>query len=429
LFCPFPYFKGKMSGHIPSLSMRCIKSSAQMSINFFLLQSMINKNKYIPGLYGLRGGAAIAVFLVHFNQIVRLDLTVGPFDLYVLLTNGDHAVSLFFSLSGFLLSMPFWRQTLHGSACPRYLHFYINRVARIVPAYFVLLSLLIFLSKYWEIPGAGKDIALHYLFLFNFAEFSVFSLNPPFWTLAVEMQFYLLLPLFFLMTKRKSVKGCIFYLFILAFLAYVVNFFVFQSVSEIIHWPSQSDLIWVRPGGAALNHSLLAHLPHFILGMLCSVFYLQLQTRASSTTAKTTSTGEVLFFASALLLILVLSVPGLQHLIHIPRGRYGLPLLPMLFCVLLLSVSFTKYASRILELRPIKFFGSLSYSFYLYHYPCLQMTDWFLATNNIDASDRWLLFASISFSLAVIAAALSFFIIERPVSRQLMRSSIVFSKS
>ena len=66
-----------------------------------------HSKEYLPGLHGLRALAALLVFGVHFNQIVQLDYDIGPFSLYRLLANGNHAVSLFFTLSGFLLSLPF----------------------------------------------------------------------------------------------------------------------------------------------------------------------------------------------------------------------------------------------------------------------------------------------------------------------------------
>jgi peptidoglycan/LPS O-acetylase OafA/YrhL len=120
------------------------------------------------------------VFGVHYNQIVRLGWSSGPFDVDVLLANGEYGVSLFFTLSGLLLSLPFWRSPARGTprpGCGRYL---LRRGARILPAYWVCLTLLIVLDGLWWIPGAATAIALHYTFLFNFTEFTVFSLNPPF---------------------------------------------------------------------------------------------------------------------------------------------------------------------------------------------------------------------------------------------------------
>ncbi len=74
----------------------------------------LQKEKRLPGLDGLRALAALSVFGVHFNQIVQFDCHIGPVSVYRLLANGNHAVSLFFSLSGFLLSLPFWKAIASG---------------------------------------------------------------------------------------------------------------------------------------------------------------------------------------------------------------------------------------------------------------------------------------------------------------------------
>ena len=58
------------------------------------------------------------------------------------------------------------------------------------------------LNRHWENPDALRDIVLHYAFLFNYRQAFIFDVNPPFWTLAVEVQFYLLLPLFFLLVRN-----------------------------------------------------------------------------------------------------------------------------------------------------------------------------------------------------------------------------------
>jgi len=68
----------------------------------------MQSRRYIAGLDGLRALAALAVFGVHFQQITGVAGRVGPFDVQTLLANGNTGVCLFFVLSGFLLSLPFW---------------------------------------------------------------------------------------------------------------------------------------------------------------------------------------------------------------------------------------------------------------------------------------------------------------------------------
>ena len=76
------------------------------------------RRRRIEGLDGLRALAALGVFGVHPDQIVRFTGKIGPNELPRLLANGNHGVALFFTLSGFLLSMPFWRARMSRSPIP-----------------------------------------------------------------------------------------------------------------------------------------------------------------------------------------------------------------------------------------------------------------------------------------------------------------------
>jgi peptidoglycan/LPS O-acetylase OafA/YrhL len=50
-------------------------------------------NGRIKGLDGIRGIAALAVFAVHYNQIVDINYQIGSIDFYQLIANGDHGVA------------------------------------------------------------------------------------------------------------------------------------------------------------------------------------------------------------------------------------------------------------------------------------------------------------------------------------------------
>ncbi|MCP4451492.1 MAG: acyltransferase family protein, partial [Planctomycetes bacterium] len=111
----------------------------------------LSQKDHLPGLNGLRALAALSVFGVHFNQIVQLDWQIGPFNIYTLLANGKHAVSLFLSLSGFLLSLPFWNRLVSGKPLPSIRDYLIRRLIRILPAYYVVLTVLVLLSGLWRV--------------------------------------------------------------------------------------------------------------------------------------------------------------------------------------------------------------------------------------------------------------------------------------
>ena len=375
---------------------------------------------HIPGLDGLRAVAALAVFGVHFNQTVRFDATLGPADISRLLENGEYGVSLFFSLSGFLLSLPLWRAMGTTGALPSFRVYALRRLARILPAYYGALTLLIVLSGMWRHPAAYADIALHYTFLFNFAEFSIFSINAPFWTLAVEMQFYILLPLIFVLLSKIDRSWRLGLLAVLCLAAYGLHYWINSSVTRIIDWPFATWLTWIRPHGAVLTHSLLAHLPHFLLGVIGAYLFLNLKARTGEQDPRYTRNNEMVFWCAFGVILLLLATP-FGDWIQIPYGRYGLPLATLLLVAMIISVPDSRFARRILDSAPLRGLGAISYGIYIYHLPCLTLVDRYMAKAQLDAATHWLLFGSTSLMLSILAATLSFLLIERPVLKRVRR--------
>ncbi len=371
-------------------------------------------NFYYKGLHGLRGLAALAVFGVHYNQIVDIEFYLGEFDLYLLLKNGEYGVGLFFILSGFLLSQPFWHTIFHKKPWPNITYYFISRAARILPAYYVALTLIILSTGYWRFTEAWPDILLHYSFTFNYAEFSIFSINAPFWSLAVELQFYCLLPLIFWFLRKQSAILVSFYLLLFASLSYGLHLVIISQVDASIIWPTNDMLTWIRPHGAVVTHSLLGHIPHFSIGILTGGFLYKLKLSQSNFFVQGSGYFDAIFTLCICVIFLLLST-SLGNYIQMPFGRYGLPLIPILMALLIFSAPATKYIVRFLEGYVIKMIGKLSYGIYIYHLPALIFVDETMARLHRDASEQWylLLFFSIIFTLLL--SMLSFYLIEQPV--------------
>jgi len=377
---------------------------------------MIKTRSRLAGLDGLRGLAALAVFGVHYNQIVDVDVQIGPFDLYRFLVNGEYGVALFFILSGLLLSQPFWKSILYAADWPDTRAYVIRRLARILPAYYLALTVLILLAGYWRYAQAWTDILLHYSFLFNYAEFSIFSINAPFWTLAVEVQFYVLLPLLFLLLRRLSVRNIVIVLVLLSLVAYGLNYWLISSIDKIILWPGSSTLTWIRPYGAVVTHSLLAHLPHFFIGVICGGLVLQLTTTRPESVDTDDWRFEVVFWLSCGL-VFVLLTTELGDQVQIPYGRYGLPLVPLLLGAMILSTPLTLGARKILDSGPLRVLGTLSYGVYIFHLPVLRLVDRTMAESAMDAREHWAYLGIISLVLTLLAAMVSYYLVEKPALR------------
>jgi len=376
--------------------------------------------RHIEGLDGLRALAAVAVFFVHFNQQVRLELTIGPFDLARLFANGEYGVSLFFTLSGFLISLPYWRALNSNQSLPSFYKYLMLRFARILPGYYFLLTLLVFISGIWQFPQMYADIGLHYLFLFNYAEFSIFSINAPFWSIAVEIQFYLLMPLIFILLQKVKRAWQCYFLFFLASLFYLIHYLIVDGVNQMIFWPYNTFLIWLRPYGAVLSHSLIAHLPHFLIGLMLAYLFLYDEQKYKTGRAWR-SVHFDLIFSCTFILLFVFSGTSLNDVIQIPYGRYGLPMLPVLMAILIYSGPRSLYIKKALDGFLLAFVGRVSYGFYLYHLPVLVFVDRSMASYGLDAVQHVYLYCLTSFLLTVLMASISYYLLEKPVLTRVHR--------
>ena len=151
----------------------------------------------MPGLDGLRGLAALAVVVLHVwmyteantaSRSVFVDAVIGELRV---------AVGLFFVLSGFLLARP-WIAAARGERPrPDVGRYAIRRIARIGPAYWVALAgsfLLLQGTGHGRSTGAGA-LPVFALFLENMFSATRGKLDPPMWSLGIEVAFYVALPL------------------------------------------------------------------------------------------------------------------------------------------------------------------------------------------------------------------------------------------
>lgn len=213
---------------------------------------------YFPGLNGLRAIAALAVVFSH------LTIALGNFNLNAhllgTLPNGnpkgidlaDFGVSIFFSLSGFLITYLLLAENSRGRINIK--NFYIRRILRIWPLYYLYFLFASLCIAWWKIPHE------HF---FNFF-YVFFSANVPkvfqtksellghYWSLGVEEQFYLFWPWFVLRFSHRlfSATAC---LLILLVGAKIIAHFVFpDTYFETAMYVNRFDCMLIGALGAIL---------------------------------------------------------------------------------------------------------------------------------------------------------------------------------
>jgi peptidoglycan/LPS O-acetylase OafA/YrhL len=147
---------------------------------------------------GYRAIGSIVVVVFHAYQHNRDPVTWRwPLEGTVwheLLRAADLVVDLFFVQSAFLLGRPYLRACLDGGRQQYARAFVVRRAARVMPLYYSAI-LIVWAISNPILPGDWRDLLLHVTFTQTFSQDKIFYTNGPAWSLAVEMQFYLLLAL------------------------------------------------------------------------------------------------------------------------------------------------------------------------------------------------------------------------------------------
>ena len=138
----------------------------------------------------LRALAIFCVFLHHMFQQTLLTAKVRELAVF-----GYWGVDCFFVLTGFLLCGPYLRAIADGTPLPGWRPFAVRRILRIYPLYVVCLALSIAdLVAHARGPSL-LDAGAHLLMLHGFIVPYVTQINGPLWTMAVDAQFYVLMPI------------------------------------------------------------------------------------------------------------------------------------------------------------------------------------------------------------------------------------------
>ncbi|MCF0253708.1 MAG: acyltransferase, partial [Duodenibacillus sp.] len=156
----------------------------------------------IPELDGLRVLMIFVVSAYHIWQQSWWTPQIFGFSPDPYLRSGYIWVDGTILLSAFLLFLPYVRRKQAGAALPAQADFYKRRARRILPAYYFLILLVFFgiclpWKLYYSPQYMVKDLATHLTFIFPFFRdtYTDTPLGAAAWTLAIEVQFYLIFPL------------------------------------------------------------------------------------------------------------------------------------------------------------------------------------------------------------------------------------------
>ncbi len=322
--------------------------------------------------------------------------------------SGGHGVQLFFVISSFtlLLSLSVKSTT---EARP-ILSYFIRRFFRIAPMFYVFVGIYVLLPDartFWVGRSTElSDIFLGLIFINGWHPLSINSVVPGGWSIAVEMGFYLLLPIWFRYVKSFST----------AFSVTLLCVIVGMGVSWLIRIP----FLGAMPDQVVKDFSyfwLPAQLSVFGTGGLLFLIWNRQEISRSKLTFKY-KTEDI--NRDKIIGALPPLICGLYLLAALPIGG-GYRFLPQQFlyaiAFFLIAYSLASYAFRPFVNPVTCFIGQVSYSAYFFHFPIIWLFSTLQIMGGYESSGSTLGFLVaivVITSFTLIFSTLSYFLVERP---------------
>ena len=323
------------------------------------------------GLDGIRGLAALGVLLHHVWWYEDASAPVSPsFDVALADNVLGHlrlGVTVFFVLSGFLLYAPFARASLTGEAWPPLRRYALSRLLRIVPAYWLALTVVVFVLHRDLLASDPAAVLRTYLFL------QIYVPTPgmivPAWTLCLEIAFYAVLPFLAAAVHRWACGA--------------------RSMRErALRHAGALALVaavgleyrMLRASGSVPATNLLAFVDQFVPGMLLAVAWEYRRGRGQALfhrrlAAVAVAAGVAVMVGITLAAVDHPSRVSVTNVVGVPY-EFGIGCgVALLLAALLASPG--GMAHRALGSTAVAGLGAVSYGLYLWHQPMLNaLRDW-----------------------------------------------------
>ena len=352
----------------------------------------------LPSLTGLRFIAALAVFVCH--TAMYWHQTGAPQLVLKLTAGGSLGVSLFFILSGFVLTHSA-RQGDRAAA------FWRRRAAKILPNHVVgwalmMAILLVGVPRLHPVPGitAADDLAGALLFPYLLpTPKNLAAGNPVAWSLVCEALFYLLFPLLLPLVNRIPSGRLRLAGLLVAALAWIPAVFAWKyGAPPTLDTFQMSDVL--QPGLAYVYFFPLSRLPEFVLGMLLARHH-----RHPSPIPVGTPTAALLVLAATGAGALLLPLPFLFA---------AAPLVPLALLIQAAAAADSQQRPSLLRAPVMTTLGTWSYAFYLLH--CTVLAAAFHYAGTVSTA---LPLACLSLALALCGAAVLYRWVELPCTQRL----------
>jgi peptidoglycan/LPS O-acetylase OafA/YrhL len=376
------------------------------------LSAMLNRI-YLPQVDGLRFLAAFLVLLSHFRPIAD---TFGTGLLSQFLGRvqqfGWIGVDIFLVLSSFLICLLLDVEKANFGTID-IKRFYLRRILRIWPLYFpyLLVAMFVLTPKLLPPEQLKLSISQHFFPFMSFTgnlSYNLYpsSLSPLFahlWTISLEEQFYIIVPIFAFFSGSFRSTALVLVAAGLTF-TFCVRWYV---LANGVVYPT----VWVFP---------LCRLDPFLIGGVCAWLY---RTHLNVLTPTSVLGLSILSLAGFLL---VMSFPGIGGSIH---TTWQLLVVSVSAGCLILATLHKGPLARLFSSQVLVFLGKISFGIYVYHQVALWSANVYVEPTLVSYGVLgWV--GSLGWTLAVVIAmsATSYFVWERRFLKLKTRFELVRSR-
>jgi peptidoglycan/LPS O-acetylase OafA/YrhL len=344
-----------------------------------------------------RGIAILLVLIVHISQFI----VPTSIKMQHLMSAGARGVQLFYVLSAFSLIYGYYVRLEKDRFVLR--DYFIRRLFRIAPLFWIASCFYLWYgqSNFYAPHGVGVlQIITSFLFINAWLPTTISAIIPVGWSVAIEMMFYLLLPIIFKYIRDLR-SACFWFACSLVFAAIwghaAVKFFNWYLPAEWLQ--VNFNFAWIL--------SLPAQLPVFMTGILFYFVYRAMRQIEDDETRE--SLGLAFIITGVIICLSIVKFTIGDHRIS-EFVSYAF------IWGLVLTGSLVR-PMNIFDNRLFRYFGKISYSAYLWHLPLLQAIEIFCNQHHyIKPQGNWFFFTAFPILAAIISivSLFSYRLIEMP---------------
>ena len=335
-------------------------------------------------------------------------------------------VTVFFVLSGALLSRPFWKNYFSGKAMPSLKVFFVRRAARIMPVFYLALTVS-FLAEYLFMHNHIAPLkrfltGLTFTSGFHYSTLIVAPANGPLWSISFEVISYVLLVFFmigmFCLKSKRSVGTAI---------VYGIGGFAFVLfINELIQIFCRTDDVqrgWEYGVTGGAKYMMPGINPwgffaQYLFGVAaagCTVFLSQKESLYHFLQEKNIFDLIAWLGIGVFIVLMFVSSTWEEFAMTIQRQPYHFPMLTGAAALAVAFLPLSRHAGKIMDNRLFSFTAKLSFGIYIWHYLVLDVVFCMVKPSGTSNVWHWLPECLVVLLVTYLLAGVSWRYLEKPI--------------